>query len=147
MPRSYQLFVDLIGQILLLAAFIYLLSISSSHYFFDNWRFFVLFSILWQTMHALISTRVYEHPLRQSFLRALLWSLLWIVLPVGLLYFVVVIFFSLSINWEAALWVFRILDAVRLLAIWALPAAFTGLIGWYYYLTAKDIYILTNKTI
>jgi len=145
MNRQSHLFIDSLGQLLLLAAFFYLLISTEMQYFRGHWQFYTLFSLLWQGIQAVISSQVYEQALRRPFLRILGWTLLWIILPLSLLYFLFMALLAASLF--GALWFLSLLNFVFFFIAYALPVVFTFFVCWYYYLTAKDIYIVFKKTI
>lgn len=150
MTRQMHLIFDALGQCLLLFAFIYLLVdyTTGTNSLLNNWRFFALFTMLWQFANAIISTRVYEDKLRLSFVRIAGWSLLWAVIALAVIYLLVYLFFTYNaLNFENMGMFFSIIDLVIRVVQWVIPTILTVLIGYYYFLTIKDINIMINKTI
>lgn len=145
MNRQTHLTIDAVGQLSLLAAFVYLLATTPGKDWAANWRFFALFTVLWQFVQALVSTRIYLDGLRTGYLRILGWSLLWLVLPLGVLYIGLFAFISTTLSLPD--WLGYAVQVLLLTTQWLLPALFSGLIIWYYYLTAKDIHITLFKTV
>lgn len=112
------------------------------------WLGFLLLNLLWQGAQAVVSVYVYDYPLRKTYLKylgAILISLGVFFGLIGSLIWLGVTFYTLLGNWLLSLanllqWILYFMYI-----LWPWPTAF--FVGWYYYLTYRELDTSFRNTI